>query len=111
MAKRGRVKTGRIITLKSGKRYGHGKPPKKYWQLGAKRPSDYAAPEQYGYPLVFRTPTGEINQKRTRTHIIAAKAKFARFKRRYPTKLRRQIARNINKASKRFGVGGKVVKP
>ncbi len=111
MGKRARAKSGKLITLKSGKRYGHTKPPKRYYTMGARRPSDYAAPQQYGYPLVFRTPSGKIKKQTTRRHIIAAKGKFAKFKRRYPMKLRRQIARNINKASKRFGVGGKVVKP
>ncbi len=108
---RARAKSGRLITLKSGRRYGHQKPPKRYWKMGARRSTDYAAPSQYGYPLVFRSPSGKVNQKRTRTHIIAAKSKFAKNKRRYPMKLRRQIARNINQASNRFGVGGKVVKP
>jgi hypothetical protein len=111
MSKRARVKTGKIITLKSGKRYGHGKPPKRYYNMGARRQSDYAAPAQYGYPLVFRTASGEIKPQVTRRHIVAAKGKFTKFKSRYPMKLRRQIARNINKASKSYGVGGKVVKP
>jgi hypothetical protein len=111
MSKRARVKTGKIITLSSGKRYGHGKPPKRYYGMGARRQSDYAAPAQYGYPLVFRTASGEIKPQVTRRHIVAAKGKFTKFKSRYPMKLRRQIARNINKASNRFGVGGKVVKP
>lgn len=108
---RAKARRGRIITLPSGSRYGHLKPPKRYYNMGARRQSDYAAPAQYGYPLVFRTASGEIKPQVTRRHIVAAKGKFTKFKSRYPMKLRRQIARNINKASNRFGVGGKVVEP
>ena len=109
--KRGRAPTGKITTLKSGKRYGHLKPPKRYWKMGARRPSDYADPEHYKYPLVFRNQDGTINRKRSKVHIRAAQSYFARNKRKYPPTVRRRIARNINKAKKRFDVGGKTVKP
>ena len=62
--KRGRAKTGKITTLKSGKRYGHLKPPKRYWKMGARRPSDYADPEHYKYPLVFRGPRDTLLPQR-----------------------------------------------
>jgi len=109
--RRARAKTGKITTLKSGKRYGHLKPPKRYYKMGAKRPSDYADPEHYKYPLVFRTNPGKVNIKRTKAHIRAAQSYFAKHKRKYPMATRRKIARNINKAKKQYGVGGKVVKP
>jgi hypothetical protein len=108
--KRARAKTGKIKTLKSGKRYGHLKPPKRYYKMGAKRPSDYADPEHYKYPLVFRGPSGKVNTKRTKAHIRAAQSYFAKHKRKYPMGTRRKIASRINKAKKQYGVGGKVVK-
>jgi len=109
--KRRRAKTGKITTLKSGKRYGHLKPPKRYYQRGAKRPSDYADPEHYKYPLVFRDSTGKVKSKETKKHIRAAQSYFARHKTKYPMATRRKIARSINRAKKHYGVGGKVVKP
>jgi hypothetical protein len=108
--KRAKAKTGKISTLKSGKRYGHLKPPKRYYKMGAKRPSDYADPEHYKYPLVFRGPSGKVNTKKTQAHIRAAQGYFAKHKRKYPMATRRKIARNINKAKRQYGVGGKVVK-
>jgi hypothetical protein len=108
--KRAKAKTGKITTLRSGKRYGHLKPPKRYYKMGAKRPSDYADPEHYKYPLVFRGPSGKVNVKRTKAHIRAAQSYFAKHKRKYPMATRRKIASSINKAKKRYGVGGKVVK-
>lgn len=107
--KRARAKTGKITKLKSGKSYGHLKPPKGYWKQGARRPSDYADPEHYKYPLIFRDD-GKINRKKTKAHIRAAQSYFARNRRKYPPTIRRRIARNINKAKKRFGIGGKAVK-
>jgi hypothetical protein len=108
--KRAKAKTGKIKTLKSGKRYGHLKPPKRYYKMGAKRPSDYADPEHYKYPLVFRGPSGKVNTKKTQAHIRAAQSYFAKHKRKYPMTTRQKIARNINKAKRQHGVGGKVVK-
>lgn len=108
---RGRVKRGKIITLNSGKRFGHVVPPKRYWKMGARRQSDYAWPEGYKYPLVFRGPTGKVNRKRTQVHIRSASSYFGRNKRKYPMNVRRKIARNINKAKKQYGVGGKVIRP
>lgn len=109
--KRARAKSGKIITLKSGARFGHETPPKRYWKMGAKRQGDYAWPDGYKYPLVFRGPTGKVNRKKTQAHIRSAQAYFARSKRRYPPKVRRTIARRINVAKRQYGVGGKVVKP
>jgi hypothetical protein len=108
--KRKGAKTGKIKTLKSGKRYGHLKPPKRYYKMGAKRPSDYADPEHYKYPLIFRGPSGKVNVKRTKAHIRSAQSYFAKHKRKYPMGTRRKIASSINKAKKRYGVGGKLVK-
>jgi len=107
--KRSKASPGRIITLDSGTRFGHTVPPKRYWEMGAKKKSDYAWPTGYKYPLVFRSG-GKINRSRTVAHIKSAKSFFSRSKKRYPPTVRRAIARNINKASRRFGVGGKVVK-
>lgn len=108
--KRSRAKTGKIKTLKSGKRYGHLKPPKRYYKMGAKRPSDYADSEHYKYPLVFRGPSGKVNTKRTKAHIRSAQSYFAQHKRKYPVGTRRKIAGRINKAKRQYGVGGKAVK-
>lgn len=108
--KRAEAKTGKITTLKSGKRYGHLKPPKRYYQKGARRPSDYADPKHYKYPLVFRTKSGKVKPKETKKHIRAAQSYFARHKRKYSPSIRKTIASNINKAKSRYGVGGKTVK-
>ena len=60
--------------------------------LGAKRPSQYAYPERFMYPL------------HNRTHVSAAKSRFTKHKQSYPAPIRSQIARNINKAARRFGL-------
>ena len=77
--------------------------------MGAKRPSDYADPEHYKYPLVFRGPSGKVNVKRTQSHIRSAQSYFAKHKQKYPMATRRKIARNINKAKSQYGVGGRAV--
>lgn len=109
--KRGRAATGKIVTLPSGRRYGHLKPPKEYWGQGARRKSDYAWPAGYGYPLVFRTKTGKVKPQRTRSAIRAAARYFGKNKDRYPPKVRGTIARNINQAKKRYGIGGEPASP
>ena len=108
--KRSRARRGSRITLASGKRFGHMIPPKRYYKMGAKKPSDYAYPEGYKYPLIFHKGS-KINIAQTIKHIKNAKSRFAKDKRRYPMSVRREIARNINRANKRFHVGGKIVKP
>lgn len=106
--KRAKARTGKITTLKSGKKFGHLKPPKRYWKMGAKRPKDYAAPEHYQYPLIFRNADGTVNVKQTKRHISNAKSRFKQHKRRYPMKLRRKIAKNINQAARRYGMAANV---
>lgn len=100
------VPVGKIIETPSGARLGHRVPPKKYRRKGARRPQDYAWPAGYKYPLIFRTKTGKLKGKETRKHIRAASSYFARNKHRYPPAVRREIARNINRAKKRYGIGG-----
>jgi hypothetical protein len=108
---RAKARKGQILVLADGSSFGHRTPPKRYWKAGAKRQSDYAWPEGYKYPLVFRQKPGKVNLKKTRTHIRAAETYFERSKDQYPPKVRRTIARNINKAKKRYGVGGLAVSP
>lgn len=110
---RARAKKGRRITLKGGKRYGHLTPPKDYYDKGARRPDDYAGGNLYVYPLIFRTKTGKVNRVATKKHIRAAQSYFAResTKTRYPIWLRKRIARNINRAKKKYGIGGKPASP
>lgn len=98
------------IPVKGGT-FGRCAPPKKYRDKGARRASDYAYPAGYQYPLVFRTRSGKVKPKLTRSHIRAASARFAKYKRRYPPAIRRQIAKRINQAKRRYGVGGQIVKP
>lgn len=93
---------GKIITIKrAGReiRWGHGIAPKKYRRKGATKMSQYAAPEYFKYPID------------SAKHVRAAASYFPRFKKGLPMSVRRQIADNINKAKKRFGIGGEAVKP
>lgn len=98
-------KVGEIVDVKGGRRFGHKIPPKKYRDKGARSQADYAWPEGYKYPLVFRTSTGKIKPKVTRKHIRAAASYYGRNKDLYTPEVRRTIHRNINIARKRFGVG------
>lgn len=102
---RKRYEVGKIVDVKGGRRFGHKIPPKKYRQKGARRPSDYAWPEGYKYPLVFRDASGKVKPELTRKHVRAAASYYGRYKDSYPPKVRRTIHRNINRARKRFGVG------
>lgn len=110
-APRVRKAPGKIVVLASGARFGHRSAPKRYRKAGAVRPSDYAWPQGYKYPLVFRTPDGQVKPGPTRRHIAAAARYFSRSKRLYPASVRRVIARNINIAKSRYGVGGERVAP
>jgi hypothetical protein len=101
---------GKIRTVKGGRRFGHRAPPKRYWGMGARRKTDYGWPEGYKYPLVFRDSSGKVNLRRTKAHIGAAKRYFNRSKHQYPMEVRRTIARRINRASQRYGVGPTKVK-
>jgi len=89
-----RTKTG--VPLVRGKRWGHASPPKKYARLGATKPSQYAYPERYMYPI------------HDRTHVAAAKGYFTQHKGDYPASIRRQIAGNINQAARRYGLAADV---
>ena len=100
-------KVGRPITLRDGSRFGHKVPPKKYREQGARQPSDYAWPMGYKYPLVFRTSDGKVKLGTTRKRIRVASSYYAQHKSRYPKRVRQQIAKNINRAKKRYGIGGK----
>lgn len=89
-----------IIDIKVGRKvrsYGHATPPKRHRRKGATKPSDYADPEHFKYPVK--------TYKQTR----AALGYFARFKDDYPAKIRRVIRKNLIKAKRRFGIGGKSV--
>ena len=88
----------------AGKRWGSPRPPARYRRLGAVRASDYAFPERFKYPLVFRGRGGKVNYERSRRHVWNAKTRFTQFKHRYPTAIRRTIASNINRAARRFGL-------
>jgi hypothetical protein len=103
--------TGEVITLKDGSRFGHTIPPKEYRTQGATRKSDYAWPEGYKYPLVFRRRDGSVDHAKSQRHVRSAASYFARYKDRYPPRVRREIAKNINQAKKRFDVGGKPATP
>lgn len=97
--KRRRItKSGDVIVR--GQKWGRRSPPKKYRKLGATAASDYAWPEDFMYPVRFHKPDGTMNAAKTRSHIIAAKAFFTRYKNRYPAKVRRTVAKNINAAAK-----------
>ncbi len=106
-----RYKVGKIRTVKGGRSFGHKIPPKRYRNKGARRPEDYAWPEGYKYPLVFRTKSGKIKPQLTRKHIRAAARYYGKNRHLYPPPVRRKIARNINKAKKRFGIGGSAARP
>jgi hypothetical protein len=103
--RRASARRGRIRTIKGGRRFGHQIPPRRYWLMGARRPSDYAYPEGYRYPLIFRDSSGKVNRARTVAHIRAAKTYFSRSKHLYPKDIRRVIARRINRSSLRYGAG------
>jgi len=102
--KRARAPKGQIITLPSGKRYGHTVPPKDYYDKGARAPSDYAGGKLYTYPVIFRTRTGKLKRLKSERHIAVAKGRFKRAKRRYPMHIRRRIAAGINRAARRMGM-------
>lgn len=99
---RSRARKGRVLRTRGGKRLGHRYPPKRYWQKGARRSSDYAWPSGYQYPLVFRTKRGRIKRQETARHCRSALSRFARHKRRYPPKMRRAIARNMLRTCPRY---------
>lgn len=81
------------------RRFGHHIPPKKYRRMGAVRRSQYAWPAGYKYPV--------HSAKYTR----AAASRFAKHKTDYPMSVRRTIAKRINQAKRKFGIGGPPVKP
>jgi hypothetical protein len=93
---------GRTMEVgESGKkrRIGHGTPPKKYREMGATKPSDYAWPEGFMYPI------------HDAKHVRAAASRFGKYKASYPLKMRQTIAKRLNAAKKKFGVGGKPATP
>lgn len=102
-----RYAVGKIITVKGGRRFGHKVPPKKYRDAGARSKSDYAWGPGYKYPLVFRRSDGSVKVGLTRKRIRAAASYFGRNKHLYPKPVRAQIAKNINRAKARYGIGGK----
>ena len=91
------------LPIVGGKSWGRKSAPAKYRRLGATRRSDYAYPDAFKYPLVFRTG-GRVDYDTSRKHIAAAKGYFTKHKHRYQMAMRQVIARNINKAAKRFGL-------
>jgi hypothetical protein len=72
--------------------------------MGARHPSDYAYPQGFMYPVVFRRSDGSVNAARSRRHVASGKGYFTKHKRHYPVGVRRQIARNLNRAARRFGL-------
>lgn len=99
-----RRRRARGLVRIGGKPWGGRRPPAKYRRQGATRASDYAYPDRFKYPLVFRGRGGKVNRERSRRHVWAAKGYFTKYKRRYPMGIRRTIARNINRAARRFGL-------
>lgn len=98
--KRRYAKAG-VMTVGRGRRrrrFGHLIPPKKYRRKGAVRKSQYAWPSGYAYPIYDKK------------HVRAALTRFSRYKRDYPPTVRRTIARSLNRAKRRFGIGGNRVK-
>jgi hypothetical protein len=105
-AKAKRSPTG--IPVVRGKRWGHPRPPKRYRQMGATRPGDYAYPERFMYPLFFRDASGRLNTSKSRRHVANAKTRFSAHKQEYPMAIRHAIARRINKAARRVGLAADV---
>ena len=84
-----------VATAKANKRrLGHGTPPAKYRRTGATKPSDYAYPEGFMYPI------------HDAKHVRSAASRFAQHKGKLPPAVRKKVAKRINKAKKRFGIGG-----
>ena len=92
------------VPIVKGKRWGRASAPKKYRTLGAKHPSDFAYPSRFMYPVVFRRSDGTVNAARSRRHVASGKGYFTKHKRCYPVGVRRTIARNLNRAARRFGL-------
>lgn len=92
---------GEIIEVGKGgkkRRLGHRTPPKKYRKMGATKPEHYAWPEGFMYPI------------HDATHVRAAASRFGKHKSSYPTEMRQTIAKRINEAKKKFGIGGKPIR-
>ena len=68
-------------------------PPKKYRRLGATRRSQYALPECFMYPIMDAR------------HVRTAASRFGKYRRRYPKHVQQTIARRIDTAKRRFGIG------
>ncbi len=77
----------------------HCKAPLKYAREGASRPSDYAYPKCFQFPLYFNSAD------KSRRHIRNAAARFAQNMHRYPPDVQRVMYRNIMKAKKAYGIG------
>lgn len=90
LARGGRYEDG--VPIVRGKRWGRASIPKRYRKLGATSRKDFAYPDRYMYLIVDRD------------HTIAAKGRFTQHKADYPMAVRRIIARNLNKASRKFGL-------
>lgn len=90
--RRSHGRRGRIISF-HGRRLGRTKAPARYRRLGFTKPS------QYAWPTGFMYPVG--NAKYTR----AAASKFAKWRHRYPPKMQHTIATRIDAAKRRFRIG------
>lgn len=86
-----------------GKPWGHKTAPKKYREMGATRAADYAFPNSFMYPLIFRRG-GKLRQEVSRRHVSNAEARFTQDRRRYPASVQATILANIAKAKKRLGM-------
>lgn len=80
-------------------KWGRLTPPKKYRLQGATRAEHYAWPQGFKYPI------------HDAAHVRAAQSYFARHKIGLPMEARKTIARRINQAKKKFGIGGIPVVP
>lgn len=102
-------RSARGVPVVKGKIYGHATAPKKYARATRRRrsvairPADYADPERFTYPLVFRKPrSGRVDWDDTYTHLNNAKSRFSQYKQSYPTDLRATISGNINRTARWF---------
>jgi hypothetical protein len=77
----------------------HCKAPLKYAREGASKPTDYAYPKCFMYPLWF------TNATKSRKHIRNAAARFAQNMDRYPPDVQRVMYKRIMAAKKAYGIG------
>jgi hypothetical protein len=77
----------------------HCKAPLKYAREGAGKPSDYAYPKCFMFPLWF------TDVDKSQKHVRNAAARFAQNMHRYPPDVQRVMYKRIMAAKKAFGIG------